>query len=141
MNEPKHYRAIMLSSTFTDLKKHRQQAIRAIREFGFKPEVMEDNGARADADVIDSSLQMVRDSVAYALISGENTDRRRSTQNRNPHQLLVTELEFNEAMRLKRPILLFTMDRSIRSLKRTSNSGQTAKARCLSRTRRTHAKG
>jgi hypothetical protein len=30
----------MLSSTFTDLKKHREQAIRAIREFGFKPEVM-----------------------------------------------------------------------------------------------------
>jgi hypothetical protein len=70
LNEPKHYRAIMLSSTFTDLKKHREQTIRAIREFGFKLEIMEHSGARADADVIDSSLQTVRDSVAHALIIG-----------------------------------------------------------------------
>src|SRR5882724_4530205 len=51
LGEPKNYRAIMLSSTFTDLKKHREQVIKAIREFGYKPEVMEDNGARADTDV------------------------------------------------------------------------------------------
>jgi hypothetical protein len=30
--ELKHYRTIMLSSTLSDLKKHREQAIRAIRE-------------------------------------------------------------------------------------------------------------
>jgi tetratricopeptide (TPR) repeat protein len=111
LGEPKNYRAIMLSSTFTDLKKHREQVIKAIREFGYKPEVMEDNGARADADVIDSSLQMVRDSVAYALIIGRKYGQTPICSARNPSRLSVTELEFNEAMRLKRPILLFIMDK------------------------------
>ncbi len=111
MGEPKNYQAIMLSSTFTDLKKHREQVIKAIREFGYKPEVMEDNGARADADVIDSSLQMVRDSVAYALIIGRKYGQTPICRERNPNRLSVTELEFNEAMRLKRPILLFVMDK------------------------------
>jgi hypothetical protein len=111
LNEPKHYRAIMLSSTFTDLKKHREQTIRAIREFGFKLEIMEHSGARADADVIDSSLQIVRNSVANALIIGRKYGQTPVDPNRNPNQLLVTELEFNKAMRLKRPILLFMMDK------------------------------
>jgi hypothetical protein len=111
LGEPKNYRAIMLSSTFTDLKKHREQVIKAIRELGYKPEVMEDNGARADADVIDSSLQIVRDSVAYALIIGRKYGQTPICPERNPNRLSVTELEFNEAMRLKRPILLFIMDK------------------------------
>ena len=111
MDEPKHYRAIMLSSTFTDLKRHREQAIRAIREFGYKAEVMEDNGARSDADVIDSSLQMVRDSIAYALIIGRKYGQTPVCPKRNPKGLSITELEFSEAMRLDRPILLFIMDK------------------------------
>jgi hypothetical protein len=111
VNEPKNFRAIMLSSTFTDLKRHREQVIKAIREFGYKAEVMEDSGARADVDVIDSSLKMVRDSVAYALIIGRKYGQTPVCSIRNPDRLSITELEFNEAMRLKRPILLFIMDR------------------------------
>jgi tetratricopeptide (TPR) repeat protein len=111
LNEPKNFQAIMLSSTFTDLKRHREQVIKAIREFGYKAEVMEDSGARADADVIDSSLKMVQDSVAYALIIGRKYGQTPICPERNPDRLSVTELEFNEAMRLKRPILLFIMDK------------------------------
>jgi hypothetical protein len=40
LSEPRHYRAIMLSSSFSDLKKHREQAITAIRESGHKVEIM-----------------------------------------------------------------------------------------------------
>ena len=111
MNDPKSYRAIMLSSTFTDLKEHRQRAIKAIREFGYKAEVMEESGARADVDVIDSSLKMARDSVAYALIIGRKYGQTPNSPTRNPDRLSITELEFNEAVRLKRPILLFIMDK------------------------------
>jgi tetratricopeptide (TPR) repeat protein len=111
LNEPKNFRAIMLSSTFTDLKRHREQVIKAIREFGYKAEVMEESGARADVDVIDSSLKMVRDSVAYALIIGQKYGQTPVSPKRNPDRLSITELEFNEAMRLKRPILLFIMDK------------------------------
>ena len=67
MNEPKAYQAIMLSSTFTDLKEHRQRATRAIEKFGYRANVMEYDGARAGANVIESSLKMVRDSAGYML--------------------------------------------------------------------------
>ena len=66
MHEPKNYRAIMVSSTFTDLTDHRQKVIEAIQKLGFKANVMEHDGARADVDVVEnSSLKMVRNSAAY----------------------------------------------------------------------------
>jgi hypothetical protein len=85
--------------------------VKAIREFGYKAEVMEESGARADVDVIDSSLRMVRDSVAYVLIIGRKYGQTPVSPERNPDWLSITELEFNEAMRLQRPILLFIMDK------------------------------
>jgi tetratricopeptide (TPR) repeat protein len=109
LNEPKNYRAIMLSSTFTDLKEHRQRAIEAITNLGFMPRGMEYTGARADADVIESSLNLVRDSVAYVGVISAKYGQTPFDPNRNPGRLSITELEFNEAMRLKRPILLFVI--------------------------------
>jgi hypothetical protein len=67
--EPKLYRAIMVSSTFTDLEAHRREVIDAILRFGFQPNVMEYSGARGDADVIDTSLRMVRESAAYLCVT------------------------------------------------------------------------
>ena len=64
LNEPKNFQAIMLSSTFTDLKVHRQKAIEAISKLGYVPRVMEYSGAQAETDVVETSLRMVRDSVA-----------------------------------------------------------------------------
>lgn len=54
------YRAIMVSSTFTDLEAHRREVIDAIHRFGFHANVMEYSGARSDSDVIETSLEMVR---------------------------------------------------------------------------------
>jgi hypothetical protein len=48
--EPKLFRAIMVSSTFTDLEAHRREVIDAILRFGFQPNVMEYSGARSDSD-------------------------------------------------------------------------------------------
>lgn len=99
----------MVSSTFTDLKDHRNKAIEAIQSFGYKANVMEHDGPRVDVDVIDSSLKMVRDSVAYILIISRKYGQTPVCPKRNPDQLSITELEFDEAMRLNRPILLFIM--------------------------------
>jgi tetratricopeptide (TPR) repeat protein len=107
--EPKLYRAIMVSSTFTDLEAHRREVIEAIQRFGFFPNVMEYSGARSDADVIDTSLEMVRNSVAYLCAIGHKYGQTPVDPDRNPNGLSITELEFNEARRLGRPILLFLM--------------------------------
>ncbi len=109
MNEPKDYKAIMLSSTFTDLKEHRQRAIEVIQKLGYMPRVMEFSGAQAEADVIDTSLRMVRDAAAYDGVISLKYGQTPTDQDRNPNGLSVTELEFNEAVRLDRPIVLFIM--------------------------------
>jgi tetratricopeptide (TPR) repeat protein len=107
--EPKVYRAIMVSSTFTDLEAHRREVIDAIHRFGFHANVMEYSGARSDADVIDTSLRMVRESAAYLCVIGHKYGQTPLDADRNPNGLSITELEFNEARRLGRPILLFLM--------------------------------
>jgi tetratricopeptide (TPR) repeat protein len=107
--EPKLYRAIMVSSTFTDLESHRREVIDAIHRFGFHANVMEYSGARSDADVIDMSLRMVRESAAYLCVIGHKYGQTPADADRNPKGLSITELEFNEARRLGRPILLFLM--------------------------------
>jgi tetratricopeptide (TPR) repeat protein len=107
--EPKSFKAIMVSSTFTDLEAHRREIIDAIHRFGFHASVMEYGGARSDADVIEASLRMVRDAVAYVCVIGHKYGQTPIDPTRNPDQLSITELEFNEACRLGRPILLFLM--------------------------------
>ena len=92
----------MVSSTFADLKDHRAALIKAIDAEGLKAVAMENDTAKADVDVIESSLQMVRDATAYiGLISHK--------YGQTPNDLSLTELEFNEAQHQNRPILLFIM--------------------------------
>ncbi|WP_293991213.1 DUF4062 domain-containing protein [Sphingomonas sp.] len=99
----------MVSSTFTDLEAHRQEVIDAIHGFDFKANVMEDDGARADADVIESSLDFVRNSAAYVAVIGHKYGQTPADATRNPDGLSITELEFNEAQKLGLPTLLFVM--------------------------------
>jgi Domain of unknown function (DUF4062) len=109
LHEPKSYPAIMVSSTFTDLEEHRRKVIEAIQRFGYRADVMEYGVPRADVDVIDSSLKMVRDSAAYVCVISLKYGQTPFCPQRNPDRLSITELEFNEAMRLERAILLFVM--------------------------------
>lgn len=101
----------MLSSTFTDLKEHRQKAKTAIEKLDFHAVGMESGGAQV-ADVIEASLNYVRDSAAYIGIITRKYGQTPHDPERNPDRLSITELEFNEAVRLKRPILLFIMDKA-----------------------------
>jgi Domain of unknown function (DUF4062)/NACHT domain len=106
---PLDYKGVMVSSTFTDLKEHRAALINLIDRSGFKAVVMENDSAKSDLDVIESSLQMVRDSAAYIFLIHQKYGQTPVCTMRNPDRLSITELEFNEALEQRRPILLFIM--------------------------------
>ena len=99
----------MVSSTFTDLREHRAALIRALNEHDLHANAMESDSAKPAGDVIDSSLQMVRDSAAYVVLISLKYGQIPVCPTRNPDQLSITELEFNEAQRLNRPTLLYIM--------------------------------
>ena len=107
-NNQRMYHGVMVSSTFTDLKKHRSALIKAIKANQFTDVSMENDSAKT-VDVIKSSLDMVRHSSAYIGVIGKKYGQTPECADRNPDKLSITELEFNEARRLKRPILLFIM--------------------------------
>jgi hypothetical protein len=106
---PRQYKGVMVSSTFTDLEQHRAALIKAIKGQGLTDVAMENDSAKPDVDVIDSSLQMVRDASAYIGVISRKYGQTPLCPKRNPGELSITELEFNEAQRLERPILLFIM--------------------------------
>ena len=106
MNQPKNNRAIMLSSTFADLRDHRQRAIEAIDKLGYASKFMEYTATRA---ALKSSLKKVRASAAYVCIISLKYGETPVDPVRNPNQLSITELEYNEAMECGRPIILFIM--------------------------------
>ena len=108
-DQPKTYQAVMVSSTFTDLEGHRREVIRAIESFDLLPKVMENDGARADSDVINSSLGFVRDAAAYVGLISHKYGQTPICPRRNPDAISLSELEFNLAVALDRPILLFIM--------------------------------
>lgn len=106
---PRAIAQAMVSSTFTDLKEHRAALIAAIHKHKLHANVMEHDDAKASGDVIDSSLRMVRESAAYVLLIGFKYGQTPQDAERNREQLSITELEYNEALQLGRPTLLFIM--------------------------------
>jgi hypothetical protein len=106
---PRQYPGVMVSSTFTDLQELRAALIKAIKSEGLTDVAMENDSAKPDVDVIESSLQMVGDASAYVAIVSFKYGQTPQCPQRNPKGLSLTELEFNEAQRLGRPILLFIM--------------------------------
>ncbi|MVM31465.1 DUF4062 domain-containing protein [Spirosoma sp. HMF4905] len=108
--EPRLFPGVTISSTFTDLKQHREALITTIKAHGLTDIAMENDAAKF-MDVIDSSLQMVRDGSAYVGIISKKYGQIPPDPIRNPDNLSITELEFNEALERGRPILLFIMSR------------------------------
>ena len=105
---PANVLGVTVSSTFTDLPAHRAAVIKALQGEDLFPFAMENDSAKL-ADVIESSLQMVRKGAAYIGILTHKYGQVPDDFIRNPNHLSITELEFNEAQRLSRPILLFLM--------------------------------
>ncbi len=107
--KPRNFKGVMISSTFMDLEKHRAALIRLIEGAELVPIVMENDSAKPDGDVVDSSLEMVKDAAAYVGIIAQRYGQTPKCAARNPRKVSITELEFDEAVRLGRPILLFIM--------------------------------
>ncbi len=107
-NEPASFQGVMVSSTFTDLAEHRQALMKAINRFDLKAVGMEDDSAKA-IDVIQSSFEMVRKAAAYIGVISHRYGQVPEDPEQNPRGLSLTELEFEEAERLERPVLLFIM--------------------------------
>lgn len=105
---PRHYNGVTISSTFADLTEHRMAMINTIKMYDLKDVAMENSSAGL-LDVIDASLQMVRDGAVYFCIIGKRYGEIYKCSKRNPDNLSITELEFDEAIKLNRPILLFLM--------------------------------
>ena len=105
---PRHYLGVMISSTFTDLKEHRAALIDAINGQELKHVAMETSSAKL-VDVIESSLQMVHDASAYIGVISRKYGQTPLNPKRNPREVSITELEFDEAQKANRPILLFIM--------------------------------
>jgi tetratricopeptide (TPR) repeat protein len=106
---PRQFLGVTVSSTFEDLKEHRAALMKAIHAHGMHALGMEDDGAKPGLDLIDSSLQFVREGSAYVGVLSHRYGKTPECEERNPQELSITELEFSEAQRLGRPIVLFLM--------------------------------
>ncbi|MBL8179060.1 MAG: DUF4062 domain-containing protein [Bryobacterales bacterium] len=106
---PRLYSGVMVSSTFTDLKEHRAALIKAIEGQALKAVAMENDAAKPWGDLIESSLKMVRDAVAYVGVISHKYGQTEVDSQRNPAGLSLTEMEFREAQRLGRLTLIFVM--------------------------------
>jgi hypothetical protein len=106
---PRQYLGVMVSSTFWHLEQHRAKLMNAISGQGLHPVAMEQDAALPAGTVIDSSLAKVRDAAAYVGVISFRYGQVPEDDNLNPARLSLTELEFREARRLDRPILIFIM--------------------------------
>jgi len=105
---PRQYPGVMVSSTFRYLQEHRAALMGAIEGQGLHAVAMEQDAALPDGTVVDASLRKVRDASAYVGIISHRYGQIPESE-RNPEGLSLTELEFREARRLGRPILIFIM--------------------------------
>ena len=83
--------------------------MKAIEAQGFYPEAMEHDAARPGGTDVDSSLQKVRDAAAYIGVISHKYGQVPESADSNPDGFSLTELEFREARRLGRPMLIFIM--------------------------------
>jgi tetratricopeptide (TPR) repeat protein len=97
-------RKVMISSTALDLPEHRQGLRDACERAGFEPHMMEKLPA-LDADAIEASLQMVGEADVYVGVFAY-----RYGHVPKGHDISITEMEYNRALELEKPRLIFFID-------------------------------
>jgi Domain of unknown function (DUF4062) len=100
---------IMLSSTYVELKEHRQAVREAMLSQRMFPIAMEDDAALPDQDLINASLAKVDESDGYVGLISYRYGQIPVCPRRNPDRLSLTELEFRRALDRKIPICMFIM--------------------------------
>jgi hypothetical protein len=98
MNSP---RIAMISSTSLDLPDHRKLAIEACNRMGYDTKRMETLSAKPDSPV-EASLQLVEDAAIYILLVAW-----RYGAIPSGHEISITEMEYNKARELGKPVFAF----------------------------------
>jgi hypothetical protein len=92
----------MISSTARDLPKHREQVRLACERAGFEPREMMEHLTALNSNAVETSLRMVEDADVYVGILAH----RYGTVPKG-HDISITEMEFNRAVELGKPWLVF----------------------------------
>jgi Domain of unknown function (DUF4062) len=100
---------VMLSSTYVELKDHRQAVQQAMLGQQLFPIAMEHDAAEPDHDLISASLSKVEEADAYVGLISYRYGQAPKDPDRNPEALSLTELEFRRAVERKIPICMFIM--------------------------------
>jgi hypothetical protein len=108
MSAPRQFLGVMVSSTFADLREHRAALMSAIQGRQLHAVAMESDSALPAGTVLDSSLRKVREAAGYVGIISHRYGQV-PVCDANPDGLSLTHLEYREAVRLGRPILIFIM--------------------------------
>jgi hypothetical protein len=95
-------RVVMISSTARDLPKHRDQVRLACERAGFEPREMMEHLTALNRNAIETSLRMVEEADVYLGILGY----RYGTIPKG-HDISISEMEFNHAVDLNKPWLVF----------------------------------
>jgi tetratricopeptide (TPR) repeat protein len=94
--------SVMISSTARDLPKHRDEVRLACLRAGFDPREMMENLPALNRDAIDASLRMVEEADVYLCILAY-----RYGTVPEGYDISITEMEFNRAVELNKPRLVF----------------------------------
>jgi hypothetical protein len=95
-------RSVMISSTARDLPKHREQIRLACYRAGFDPREMMEHLTAENRGAVEISLRMVEEADVYLGILAY-----RYGTVPNGYELSITEMEFNRAVELDKPWLVF----------------------------------
>jgi hypothetical protein len=101
MNQRK---VVMISSTARDLPKHREQVRLACERAGFEPREMMEHLTAENRNAVETSLRMVEEADVYLGILAY----RYGTIPKG-YDISITEMEFNRAVELGKPWLVFFM--------------------------------
>ena len=99
----------MVSSTSRDLPLHREQVRLACERNGFEPRWMMEHLTALNEDPVQASLRMVEEADVYLGILAYRYGTIPSGYN-----LSITEMEYNRAVELKKPRLVFSSTKTIR---------------------------
>ena len=100
---------VMVSSTFRDLREHREEAIDAIHRLGFHAVGMEFDSSKAGKDIIASSWEMVDKAAAYFGILSHRYGGVPEDSQRNSEKRSITELEYRRSIERGIPVYMFLM--------------------------------
>jgi len=101
--------SVMISSTHTELRPHREAIIAAVRSQLMLPLNMEFESAVTDKNVIDASLARVDEADAYLGLISYRYGQTPVDSLRNPQELSLTELEYRRAVERRLPRCMFIM--------------------------------